>query len=272
MGAVGKDGWPRLILQYLFREYRFHVEAKMNWIDALNKFFKAKDVYDNVKKVKKLHDYGKKVSSKKSLSWDDLKYFKNPQMEAGLKNAKKAVAAADAALATKVEWPESGSVGKFSVALKAAGKFGHDSKQAKSAVDAYRKCLEDHGKALEKLVKDLEAEQKQFVDKLKTAKAMEKYGRVLHDAFMTCAKIPSPLGTAQNAEFFSLAQDAQHFAGQMGSLVTRLEKLRDKNAKAIADGKQLISANKAWIIWASKDATKGADTLKKNEKAAKPRK
>lgn len=242
----------------------------MNWLDALDKFFKAKDIYDKANDVKKLHDYGKKASSKKS-PWDDLKYFKNPQMEAALRNAKTAVAAADAALSTKVDWPESGSLSKFGAALKASDKFGHDSKQAKAAVEAYRKSLVDYGKTLEGLVANLEAKQKEFAAKLKLAKAMEKYGRVLQDAFMKCAKIPSLVGTVQNAEFFSLAQDASRFAGQMNSLVTRLDKLITKNATAIKDGKKLVSDNKGWIEWASKDASAAPDTLKKNEKAKQPK-
>ena len=93
----------------------------MDWINALDKFFKAKDVYDKYKEVEKLSNYAKKVGSKKSLDWDDLKYFKNPQMEKALKNAKAAVAAADAALKLKIVWPDSGSLAKFAAALKAAG-------------------------------------------------------------------------------------------------------------------------------------------------------
>ncbi|MEX0317540.1 MAG: hypothetical protein AB3N21_06300 [Ruegeria sp.] len=244
----------------------------MNWLDALNKFFKVKDVYDKIGDVKKVHDYGKKISKKKSLSWDDLKYFKNDHMEVTLKNAKKAVKAADAALKIRVVWPDPGTQGRYSAAIKVVDKHGHKSTQAKAVLEAYRKDLVDYDKKLIMLVGDLEKRQKQIVERLKTAKALQEYGRVLHDAFMTCAKIPNPTGTAQNATFFSLAQDAQHFAGHIGSLASRLEKLRKKNAGAMSEGKQLISENKPWIIWAKKDATKEKDTLKKNAKAKKPKK
>ena len=224
----------------------------MNWIAALDAFFKAKDVYGKLAEVKKLNDYAKKVSSKKSLDWDDLKYFKNPVMEKALKNAKSAVAAADAALKVKVDWPDSGSLAKFAAALKAAGQYGHDSPQAKKAVEAYRKCLVDYDKVLTGLVKDMTTRQKQLKDNLKLAKMLEEYGRTLHDAFMTCAKIPMGFSTAPQAEFFSLSQDAQNFAGHMNSLASRTQKLIDRNAKAMTEGNQLIKDNKAWIDWASK--------------------
>lgn len=244
----------------------------MNWIDALDKFFKVKDVYDQVAELKKLSDYGKKLEERKSLEWDDLKFFENEQMTAATKKVRNAVKAADEALNAKADWPESGSLAAFASALKAAEKFGHDSVQTKKAVEAYRKCLTDYEKALQGVISNLEMRQQELPRRIRVATALAAYCEALEDAFMKCAQIPNPLGTAQNAEFFSLSQDAQQLRGEVNSLRTRLEKIEKRNAEVIAEGKAKIEENKAWIAWASKDATSGPDSLKKNEKATKPRK
>lgn len=244
----------------------------MDWLAALNTFFKfKKDVYDKLDDVQKLHDYSKKMSKKKSLDWNDLKYFENSRMEAGLKNAERAIKYAEVALKSKVVWPRPGANSRFSAACKAADKFGHDSKQAKAAVDAYRKDLVIYSKSLGTLLDNLESKQKLITAERKTARALEQYARVLIDAFMTCGKIPSPGGSAQSAKFFSLAQDAQQFASKMGTFETLLEKLESKNLIAITEGKRLISNNAAWVVWATKDATTNRNTLKQNEKAMKPK-
>lgn len=242
----------------------------MNWLNALDKLFKAKDIYDKAKEVKKLHDYGKKLDPKK-LTWDDLKYFKNKQMETATKQAREAEAAADAALATKVVWPRSNATDKFAAAMRTSTRHGHASSQTKAAVSLYRRALLEYDRALQGIVSDLEAKQKQLPEKISMAKALHDYCDVLHDAFMACAKVPNPTGTAMNAQFFSLAQDAQQLAGITSTLQTKFKKIQEKNAAAIAEGKSLIADNKLWIQWAGRDATSAPGMIKRNESARRPR-
>ncbi|MFA3919396.1 hypothetical protein [Ruegeria hyattellae] len=244
----------------------------MDWLKALDRFFKVKDVYDKAKEIKDVHDYGQKISKKKSLSWNNLKYFKNGRMETALKNAKAAVKAADTALKVKAILPATDSSKKYAKLLAAAYKSGHDSKQAKAAKKAYEAELSSYARTLRTLLHDLQKRQKLLDGKLATARSLQKYGTALNKAFMTCAKIPNLSGTSQNAEFFALAQDAKNFAGYMGSLVSRLEKLRKANAAAAAEGKRLAAQNEEWINWAFSDRTMEPQLLKKNERAQRPRK
>ena len=245
----------------------------MDWVKALDNFFKVKGIYDKAKEVQKLHDYGKKAASKKKLEPSDLKYFKNKQMEEALKLAKQAISAADSALGANAIWPHNKETTKrFQAIVAARTKYGAESKQANAALAAYVTSLKEYDIYLKKTVSSLEANQKGLVDKLKTANALQKYGLVLRDAFSKLVYLPSFAGTAQNATFFQLSEDAQKYAGLMGSLITRLEKLEKKNKSVIAEGKELIDDNQLWLKFYQTPKNVTDDSFKKNEKAKKPKK
>ncbi|MDP5220973.1 hypothetical protein Q5Y75_27700 [Ruegeria sp. 2205SS24-7] len=242
----------------------------MDWIRILDTAFKVKDVYDKANEVKAVYDYSKKLEKKKKLEWKDLKYYKNDRMEKALKNAQNALKSVNRALRASAAWPQPRTSGEFLDALAKANKFGHDSKQATDAVSKYLRRVTEYGKSLNTSLKALDKRSALIDQRLKTAKALKSYGQALQKAFLTCAKIPSPTGTAQNAEFFSLSQDAKEFAGHMDTLANRLKKLQAKMRKTIAEGRQLEKNNRYWIAYASNYARKSPGSLKKNQKAKVP--
>lgn len=246
----------------------------MSWVSALQTIFKVKKLYDTAKKVKKVHDYGEKIGKKKpeELTWDDLKYFNNKQMDEAKKNVSESLAAANKALSASLVWPSSSSTRIFGEALKLSAKKGADSPEVKKKLDAYRAELAAFDQSLTALKTELEALSAEFAEKIATAGALREYARVLEKAFMQCAKVPSLAGTAQNAMFFTLSQDASQLAGSAGSLETALGKLKDKNADYVRDVKAKIAENKGWIDWAKSPSPQKDGNLKANQKASKPKK
>lgn len=246
----------------------------MDWLRALDLLLKAKDFKDQAEDLKKLYDYADKINKTdpKDLTWDDLKYFENEQTKAATADLRATDAALTALLGSALEPPESGSLRAFDAAMKAAAKYGHDSKEAKSAVETYRKVLVDYDKTLKALLATMERQKAEFPTRIAAAKALAEYAKLLAKAFIGCAKIPSLGGTAQNAMFFTLSQDCAQLAGLAATVGTKMGKAQSEHNIKIGEMKDLISQNQDWIDWAAKDALKKEDTLKKNAKTETPRK
>lgn len=246
----------------------------MSWVRALDLFFKGKDIYDKASDLKQLSDYAEKIakSDPSKVKWDDLKYFENKQMTEATKQLRGVEAALDELIAAKFEPPESGSLRAFEVAMKAADKHGIKSKEAKAAVDAYRKVLGDYDRSLKSLLADMDKAAGEFPRRLAAAKSLKDYCNALEKAFLKAAELPFPGGTVMNAQFFSLSQDALQLYGIAGSVETKLGKAQSLNGQRVAELRELIDTNQAWIAWAGKDALAKDDTLKKNQKADTPKK
>lgn len=103
---------------------------------------------------------------------------------------------------------------------------------------------------------------------------MNKYAREVQKLFRKFAETPNPLvpGTAWQAEMFVLSEDVSRYAGLMGSINTKLQKISSLNADAIKDLTALIKNNKEWIKAAKEKSFGTPGTLKKNEKATRPKK
>ena len=246
----------------------------MNWLKALDLLIKAHQVKGQHDEIKRVHDYAQKVAkaNPEKLKWDDLKFFNDSTMDAATSNARKVLQQIKEAEKSPVEWPRSDSVRAFTAAAGVVGKYGADSAQAKKAVKSYSDALESYGRALKKLDGELDTKTSKLTDTAKTYIALKKYANVVSQAFLKLAKIPSFGGTAQNAMFFSLSQDAQQYGGIVSRILKGLNSLDKKNMQHIKNCKDLIKTNQLWINWSKSKHTSQRGALEKNAEAKLPRK
>ncbi len=244
----------------------------VNWVNALNTFFKLKKFYDAGATVKGLWDKGKYLEKIDGPSLEELKPFRNSDLAKAIKDVEAADKEVIKVLATPFEVPECTASGHFMTALKMSQKHGHDAKQTRAALASYKKGLLDYETRLLALEKELRDAHKQLPEKVRYAANLAEMSREMSKTMMTCAKIPNFSGTAQNAMFFGLANDAQKLSGAAASLEKRLWLIVEANNRAILEVRDRFKQNKAWIIWAAKDATNAPDSVKKNTKAKTPKK
>lgn len=245
----------------------------MDWIKTIQTLLTLKDIYDNGAEVKKLHDYAKKQKPGK-LEWDTVKYFGNAKLDKRNAELKAYESKLDKALKEKIEMPESGTVPLFAKWLQTASKKGEGSPEARKAAADYAKGLQAYDKRMKEMLKSLKAAHSELPKKISFTATMADYAKAVSDLFIKFAQTPNPLipGTAWQAEMFVLSQDTQRYSGSMRSINTRLKKLQTKNKDAISELEFLIKNNADWIKAAQDKAFGNPDTLKKNEKATKPKK
>lgn len=244
----------------------------VNWVNALQTFFKLKKFYDAGATVKGLWDKGKYLEKIDGPSLEELKPFRSAKLEKAIKDVEEADKVAIKVLATPFEVPDCTASGHFLSAMKIAQKHGHDAKQTRAALAAYKKGLLEYEKRLLDLEKELKDAHKQLPEKVRYAANLAEMSREMSKSMMTCAKIPNFSGTAQNAMFLGLSTDAQKLSGAAASLEKRLWLIVEANNRAILEVRDRFKQNKKWIIWAAQDATNAPDSLKKNAKASTPKK
>ncbi len=217
---------------------------------------------------RRIHD----KADPKKITWDDLKYYNNKTMDTATKALREAVKRSKTAEKALLVWPTSASFKAFQHAAKVREKFPADSPQVKRALQNYVAALKTFGKDLNALLTKLQSKSGNFSKDIRLAEASREYAGLLEKTFMKIAKVPSLTGTAQNAMFFSLSQDAQQYRGIASTLASSLKRLEKKNAEYVKECKVLIGNNQAWTTWAmSKSPTKDG-SMKKNEKAKAPKK
>lgn len=242
----------------------------MSWMNALKPLLDLKSTYDEVDKIR---GYSKKIekADPKKLKWDDLKYFNNKTMDRAIKAAREALKLSKAAEKKTLEWPKCDSLKVFGEALTASKNHGADSPQAKKAVQKYIGVLKTFDKDQTNMLAGLQKNLTVLTKKITKTEAMRNYANVLQQAFMKCANIPSVNGTAQNAMFLSLSQDAGQFKGlatELGSSLKRLEKM---NTAYIKECETRIKNNKLWISFASSGKAQADGALEKNKSSVKPK-
>lgn len=245
----------------------------MSWLKALDILLKANDMKGNYDKVKKIHDYSKKIekADPKKLTWDDLKFFSNKTMDAGTKELRASLKLSKAAEKAVLVWPTCNSFKAFLQAAKVREKYPADSPQVKKAMQSYTAVLKKFGTDLKTLLTKLQSKSGAISKDGKVAEALRDYGSLLEKAFMKCAKKPSFFGTTQNAMFFSLSRDALQYRGIASTFVSSLKGLEKKNTEYVKECKLLIADNQAWIGWATSESPNKDGSMKKNEKAKTPK-
>lgn len=244
----------------------------MNWLSALDKLFKAKDLNDAIDDAKKLRGYAKKLKKKdpeKSYR-DTLKYFGNDQIDDATAAFRKAAATADVVLSAKMVWPRSGTVPPFSYLWKTVDKHGHDSKKTKAATRKWIESLYSYEKNLALEMAKIVAVQLWLSKLIPKAKAVDAYAGALQKAFLTVAKIPN-ITSATNYEFFQWSEDCLYLSSAARTVHSKLKKIEKRNKRLFHDGVDLIKTNRLWIKWAKNEASISANSLKKNRKATKPK-
>jgi len=246
----------------------------MDWIKVIKLLLDGKSVVDKAKTVKKLSDYSEKLAKKdpKSLTWDDLKFFNNKTMDAATNGLREILKNCKAAEKARLEWPKCNSLPLWMEWAKVQKKFGSDSPQFEKARSNYVAELRKFDKNLKTLAATLKAAQPKLVQNVKVAEVMFKYGDLLNKAFMAFAKVPSLTGTAQNAMFFSLSQDALQYRGIAADVGKSMTKLVKMNAAYQKECDVKIKENQEWIKFALTPAPKADGVIQKNTKAARPKK
>ena len=242
----------------------------MSWMTTLKTLLDLKSAYDEVDKIRK---YSKKIegADPAKLKWDDLKFFNNKTMDKATKGVRDALKQSKAAEKATLVWPTCDSLKIFVDAAKAREKYGKDSPQAKKGLEKYRAVLKTYDSDLTALLAGLTKNKAALAAKITKTEAVRDYAGVLEDGFLKCAQIPSLGGTAQNAMFFSLSQDALQFKGVASSLAGSLKRLEKQNNTYISECKTLIKDNKDWITWSNSGKTEPDAALDKNIKSKKPK-
>ncbi len=242
----------------------------MSWLTALKLVLDLNSAYDEVDKVRK---YSKKLekADPKNLSWDDLKFFSNKTMDKARKAIKETLKKARKAEKAALEWPESLSARAFDIYAKEFQKSGKDSQKTRNALKTYQLALKAFDQDLNRLLASLKAMDKKIAKRQQKADALVKYADLLEQAFMTCAKIPSLTGTAQNAMFFGLSQDAMMFGSTAGDVSASIQRLAKRNAGFIREVNDRIKANRLWMTWANGEKIAQESNLKKNSTAKTPK-
>lgn len=244
----------------------------MKWFSALDKLFKAKDFKNAMDDAKKLQSYAKKLNKKnpEKSHRDALKYFGNDQIDNASAAFERAEAAADAVLSAKMAWPRPESVAPFSYLFKIVDKHGRDSRQAKIALGKWKKSLYVYTEKLEREVEKLFFARTFVLPvMIQKAKAVDAYATVLQKAFYRVAAY-HPEGGAR-AEFWQWSEDCEYLSSAADKVHRKFQKIQKRNKKLIYEGADLIKANLLWEKWAKNEALSRADSLKKNRKAAKPK-
>lgn len=245
----------------------------MSWIKsiiALNKARKAKFQFDRVKKI---NDLGENVvnADEKKLTREMLGYFDDHTMDEVMNLSRTQVRATQKAEREKLVLPKCDSLRAFMLAMNAAGKFGVNSPQAKKALEKYVFLLQIYALDLLGLIDDLKAAGRPIPKDRILVKRMIGYNRVLENTFDRAMRIPSLLGTAQNATFLGLLLNAEKYGGMLTAWDNSLQKLEKKNTAHIREVQELIKLNKLWLIWATSSKSDKDGAMKKNVKAKKPK-
>lgn len=244
----------------------------VNWVNALQTYFKLKKFYDAGKTVKGLLEKGKYLEKIDGPSLEELKPFRSADLNKAIKDVEAADKEAIKVLGTPFEVPECTASGQFMNVLKMVKKHGHDAKQTRAALEAYRKGLGAYHQQLLGLEKELKDLHRELPQKAMYAENLADVSMEMSKTMMACAKIPNFSGTAQNAMFVSLSSDARTLAGVAGNLHRRLMLIVKANNQAIQEVRHQIKQNNLWIQWAVKDATNAPDSVPKNAKAKTPKK
>ncbi len=246
----------------------------MDWIKVLKLLLDGKGIVDKAKTVKKLSDYADKLSKKdpESLTWDDLKFFSNKTMDDATNGLRQILKNCKAAEKAKLEWPKCNSLPLWMEWAKVQEKYGSDSPQFEKARNNYVAELKKFDKNLTAMAATLKAAGPKLAQNVKIAEVMFKYGDLLNKALMTFAKVPSLRGTAHNAMFVSLSQDAVQYRGIAGDVGRSMTKLVKINAGYQKECAAKIKDNQDWIKFALTPEPKKDGVIKKNTKSAKPKK
>lgn len=245
----------------------------MDFVKAVKIGLYVKKFYGAYKTVDGLNKYADKVERQDpgKIDWKELQYIRNSDLAQARKELEDICDRLEAALSKKMTLPEPDGMRAYQDAMKAVDKKGKDSKEAKSAMEAYRRSLYMYDRDMKALVKDIKDQKAEGREFASIAEKVSKATLGCRDAFATLAKVPTFSGTGNNALFLSLSEDCGHIAGLSDLAAKRMDKLIYTIGQSFVEAEDLIAQNQVWLDWALKDALKSDDTLKKNLKSETPR-
>jgi hypothetical protein len=237
----------------------------MGLAEGIDTIFAIKDANDSIATLQSFADFGNKLIKLKpeELKKAHTDFFSTSETKAILKVMTAAEKSVVAIGTSSVDWPDSKSMAAFQKAVDAAKKYGHDSKETKAAIEAYKKILIAYSRKLADIVKILKALSTEVKDRKKACETLHAVGVICVTTLEKLAKVPS----SQQAEFFVLSRAIVPVRDVSGRVSTKLIKVHKVVLEGIADGNELIQQNLVWILWCNKDAMKSEKSMMSNLKA-----
>ena len=218
-------------------------------LEALNIALKAYLLSEDVESTNDMLATAKTISKSngKKLKWDDVKLFKNKEMDAISKHLRAVISALEKAVKAKFQLPKDESEKHFRAAVAKAKSDGIDAKSTAKKI----KIIYDHYETLVEasaLMLMTLAQQEKRIDPLsRNAELTSKAMALLEKEFLTCAKIPNPISSGQQAMFVALSQDAKQAKGEANQVV----KLASTHLSNVASfQKQLKTFHEGALEWA----------------------
>ena len=218
-------------------------------MEALTLALKAYLLSEDVKSTNDMLQTAKTItkSGGKKLKWDEIKLFKNKEMDAISKNLREVVKALQAVNKATFRCPPDESEKYFRAAVAKAKKEGIDgkgtAKEIKKILAHYESIVEQAGL----MIMTVTQQEKRVTPMLANAELTSKAMAVLEKEFLNCAKIPNPISSGQQAMFVALSQDAKQAKGEANQVV----KLANTYlSRAASFRKDLQKCQNAALDWA----------------------
>lgn len=243
----------------------------MSWVAAVEALRSAYDFQEGASLIGSMVEHGKKLAKAKedSVSAGDAGFVD----QKALKKLKTLLTDMDGKLDTVGSYAlhEPDTKQTWAAWGAACAKRGSTSKEARAALQDYVKDLTAYDKILAFELTAVKRGQGKYAQQIKIVEGLAASLETLSEVAMTCAELPAFGGTAQNAIFFTLSQNAAEMASLASSVAGKLNRLSRDHDAVVAEVEDRIKQNKLWITWAEKDAARSADAFKKNSKAETPR-
>ncbi|HSF65780.1 MAG TPA: hypothetical protein VLA78_15435 [Paracoccaceae bacterium] len=243
----------------------------MGLAEAIDAIWAVKDAKDSVDSIKEFTEIGVRMSKRDpaGIKEAELSIFTNARLTPVVSVLQAQNKAVLAAKATKAQWPASNSLPAYEKAIKAAETYGHDSAEAKAAIEAYRNVLIQYSTRLNNALKPLRKLKGNFPATSLAATSLMSYGKMMVTAFERIATFPS----GQQAEFFVLSRTAASVRDEASKLSTNLKAVQGQLDAAISEGTDLFKQNQEWILFTYKSAMASPQSLSANRKVkGRPRK
>lgn len=245
------------------------------WMKAMETLQKVKDVKDKLDDVEKVRTLGENLLKKKQdkLEPKDFKLFANEDLGGVTTAIDKVVQSLDKIGAQKWEPPEpEGTDEAYGKMLKAAYDSGDkDSKEVKKAAATWGKLCSVFRDQMIKASVPIRVAKAELPTRLAAAVTGANVATKLEAVLEKCMKIPTPGGTAQQAEFFEMYVQAGEIVAGFSKIESRLIEIQKTNLGAYDELKEMMEQNDKWIAYAAKASGQTKEQLAKNAKAKVPR-
>lgn len=244
-------------------------DKQIKILKALNKTKEVKGVYDQVKSVKW---YAEKIEKQRQAESKDIKFFENKHLEKALKDIRKSKKQAERALSQAVSWPKSKATQSFQayrVIVQLVDRHGVSSKRVASAWLDWTRSLVNFNVETNAIIKKLNVETKAAKIRIRQLEDLVSYVDNLGKVFRGLASAPIPVPT-QQLDFANNYLYCKEIRKELKKLKSVYEKIVKFNGTQIAEGRQRLKSNEAWIKWAAAGPPGSPEKIKRKASARRP--